>query len=325
VPISDRPIATRRAAWITAKWSLADDPDLAPAHAFALRHGFVLTRAQARRAGVSDARIRSLLRRRIWWQPRRGVLCVLPTAPDALSAAIAGSAAHLVHPQSAISHASAAAAHGLPLLQTPRRPTLTGAPGGPSNTRDNIDLHAAALHGDDTAHWFGQRITAIARTAVDVARNLGVAAGVVAMDAALHEHVTSDTELDRVVADQEGWPYVRRARRAVALSDAGSESVLETLVRVRLTLAGVTRPELQARIETAGGSYRVDMLWRRERVILEADGLDKYRAGWQTLVDEKRRQENLERAGYRVIRVTWRELMQQPDDVVRRVRAALGR
>jgi very-short-patch-repair endonuclease len=53
------------------------------------------------------------------------------------------------------------------------------------------------------------------------------------------------------------------------------------------------------------------------------DGLEKYRAGWQSVVDEKRRHEAIERAGYRVIRVTWRELMSDPGEVVRRVLAAL--
>jgi hypothetical protein len=53
----------------------------------------------------------------------------------------------------------------------------------------------------------------------------------------------------------------------------------------------------------AGGWYRVDFLWPEKRVVVEADGLAKYRNDWRALVEEKRRQEYLERAGYRVIRL----------------------
>jgi very-short-patch-repair endonuclease len=329
MPNWDEPIATRQAAWNAAASMLARPsagaPNLVLAHRMALRQGFVLTREQARCADVSDRVIRSLLRRREWSNPRRGVLSVLPPQPDGSGAAIAAAAAQLVRQRSVISHTSTAAILGVPLLRRPQRPVLTIAPGGQCNSRDDIDIHAASLAADETIRWYGRNLTSPARTAIDIARSCGLRSGVVALDAVLHEGAATLDELERVVERQKGWPYSRVARRALELADGRSESVLETLVRVQLATAGVPTPTPQVWLETPHGSYRVDLLWPRQRVVLEVDGLEKYRGGWEALVAEKRRQEHLEQAGYRVIRVTWHELMDDPDAVVRRVVAALAR
>ena len=325
MPHWDEPTAARRAQWRAMAASLREDAELAEAHQLALRQGFVLTREQARRAGVDDARIRSQLRRERWSNPRRGVLCVLSREAEGAGPAMSASAAHLVRTRSVISHASAAVITGIPVQRAPRRPTLTIAPGGQCNSREDIDLHAAALGSDEVIVWYGQQLTSAARTAIDIARSCGVTAGVVALDAVLHERAAEPAEVEQILKRQTGWPYSRRAHRAVDLADGRSESVLETLVRVCLVSRGVPRPELQVWVDTARGRYRVDMLWPDARVVVEADGLEKYRAGWQTVVDEKRRHEAIERAGYAVLRVTWRELMSDADDVVRRVLAALAR
>ena len=99
--------------------------------------------------------------------------------------------------------------------------------------------------------------------------------------------------------------------------------MLESLTRLCLVSGGLPTPELQAWVDTAFRRYRVDMLYRRERVVIEVDGLVKYRAAG-ALADEKRRQEYLERAGYRVVRVLWEDVINAPWTVIARVRAALA-
>ncbi len=46
------------------------------------------------------------------------------------------------------------------------------------------------------------------------------------------------------------------------------------------------------------------MLYAEERIVIEADGMLKY-TDPAALRAEKRRQERMEHAGYRVVRVTW--------------------
>ena len=67
------------------------------------------------------------------------------------------------------------------------------------------------------------------------------------------------------------------------------------------------------------------MLYRRRRVIIECDGAANDAVGGLVLVDEKRRQEHLERAGYAVVRVVWSDVSGAPAETVARVRAALVR
>jgi hypothetical protein len=79
-------------------------------------------------------------------------------------------------------------------------------------------------------------------------------------------------------------------------------------------------------LRTEIGAVRVDLGWTRWRLLLEFDGLVKYRTGpaglapredpGRVLVREKLRQEAIERTGNRLLRVTSRDL---PSHVVARV------
>ncbi len=64
------------------------------------------------------------------------------------------------------------------------------------------------------------------------------------------------------------------------------------------------------------------MVWDRERLIGEADGLTKY-TDVTSLVAEKRRQEALIGAGWRVVRWGWREGVTEPDIMIGRLKRAL--
>lgn len=298
-----------------------------PAHDVALRQGFALTRAQARDCGLAERDVRRFVRRRAWTVARYGVVSPLPaaaTGPSGAGPEVAATGAALVWTDTAISHASAAAVQSLPILRAPGPPTLTADHPHRACSRADVRLHIAGLPDVDRTTWFGSPVTTPARTVVDLARSRGVASGLVAADAVLREGLASYEELCDVVDRQSGWPGVRAARRAVRLADDRAESPLESLARLLLFSAGLPIPELQPRVETAGGRYRVDMLYPRERVVIELDGLLKYRVDPHALVEEKLRQEALERAGYRVIRLLWDDVVRHPARTLARVRAALA-
>src|SRR6202012_4964893 len=118
---------------------------------------------------------------------------------------------------------------------------------------------------------------------------------------------------DAILTDCARWPRLRQAREVLQLATPLSESALESLTKLLIYDAGLTPPELQVRIvDPDDGWYcRVDMLWREQRLILEADGLLKYDETG-ALRAEKRRQVRLERLGYRVERVIWADVMHRP-------------
>lgn len=295
------------------------------AGALASRHGFVITHDQARSIGLTRAEIRRLVRRGEWTVPRRNALCVLPATDDAgrplgTSPQIQAAAAALVRHEMTVSHESAGAMYGLPLLIHPSRPRLTTTGNG-GGERD-ILVHSAGLSDDERAHWFGVPVTVVARTVIDIARNAGVGAGLVAADAALSEELVTADELGAAVDRAAGWPGVRRARRVVELMSPLAESPLESLTRLLIVDAGLPPPHLQVWVHAARRRYRADGLWPDRGVVLEADGLLKY-ASPSDLREEKLRQEDLERAGYRVVRVTWEDVTSHPARTVDRIATAL--
>ncbi len=87
--------------------------------------------------------------------------------------------------------------------------------------------------------------------------------------------------------------------------------------------AGLTSFEPQGRVSTRRGTYVVDFLLRAQRLVVEADGLLKYRRRSDALTLEKLRQEAIERAGYRVVRVTWDDVVRHPEETVARILRAL--
>lgn len=314
------PIRSRRAAWTTLSERLRREAGPTPwgrAVGRALRQGFVLTRAQARLDGLSDAEVRRLIRGGTWSSPHYGLVAVTAPADDRERHALAATAAALVR-TACVSGTSAAVLLGLPLIRESGPVVLTAREPSRMGLRGDVLVRSAALPASQRISWHGTPVTSASRTIVDLAR-ADRAAGLVAADAALHEHVVDPDELARVGELCAGWPGARAVRDVLRLASPLAESPLESLTRLLAADAGLPAPELQVWI----GGYRVDLLWRAAQVIVEADGRVKYDR--DELWREKRRQEHLERLGFRVVRVLWDDITRRPGETVRRIRDALCR
>jgi very-short-patch-repair endonuclease len=77
-------------------------------------------------------------------------------------------------------------------------------------------------------------------------------------------------------------------------------------------------PEVNARV----GRYEADFLWREQRLIVETDGWDAHR-GRIAFEQDRRRATALALDGYEVMRVTWRQVQEEPGTVAAAVRARL--
>lgn len=108
-----------------------------------------------------------------------------------------------------------------------------------------------------------------------------------------------------------------RAQLALELGDAGAESPGESASRAQIWEAGLQLPQLQTEHRLEDGRIgRPDMEWRDVGVIGEFDGIIKYsraaalsgQSADQVVVQEKRREEALNRSGRRVVRWTWADL-----------------
>jgi hypothetical protein len=77
-------------------------------------------------------------------------------------------------------------------------------------------------------------------------------------------------------------------------------------------------------LDDGGPPIRVDFVWREQRVIVEADS-DKWHGSKQRQEIDRRRDQRLTAAGWRVIRTSWRQMNHEPDDLRRALVKLLGR
>jgi very-short-patch-repair endonuclease len=83
--------------------------------------------------------------------------------------------------------------------------------------------------------------------------------------------------------------------------------------------AQLREPEVNVRME----GYEVDFLWRVERLVIEIDGR-AFHSSDRSFENDRRRDAVLLAAGLRVMRVTWRQIVREPEALlVRLVRALM--
>ncbi|MGB7448114.1 MAG: type IV toxin-antitoxin system AbiEi family antitoxin domain-containing protein [Ornithinimicrobium sp.] len=241
-------------------------------------------------------------------------------------------AAVLRDPQSRLvaSHSSGALVWGLPVSyahldrvhvaravargttrQYSRHTLHEGYPEGTATVRHGIPVVIAPLAVLGTAFLYGMR------------------AGVLATDAALHSKVTTYEELDTWIERLARTPGMTRARAAVHRSHAGAESAGESLLRLILEDLGL-RALPQFTVRDLDGCFvaRVDFYLPELGVVVEFDGVTKYDGarGGAALVAEKRREDDIRRLGYGVVRLTSKDLV-EPGRIrrdVHRAAAATG-
>ena len=332
------PVRSRQASWYaTAQRLRADAAGTALEAAVDLtcRQGFALSTRQAIDCGVSESTIRTLLRRRRWSRLRRGALSPLAPRdrlahiPHGLALPVRAAGAALARPGTVVSHDAAATMHGLPVLADDTAPTMSAIDVARSIWRPSTVVRCVGLAPSDVTEWFGVAVTSLERTIIDVARASGVAAGLIAADAALNDDLTTMAALHDA---RRRASYRPGSAPWIAYSSWCRPTQNRRWKRSRAcawSTPGSRPPELQQVVTTRRGTYRVDMLYRDRRVVVEADGRLKYRGAEpgadDALWSEKLRQEALERAGFTVVRVTWSDVRHEPADVVARVRRALAR
>lgn len=271
--------------------------------------GPVFTRLEALAAGWTDPALHRAVNAGRIYRVRAGLFSTRDPRHDPVMAAIA--AARTCR-GAVISHRSAAAIHGLPVLARSRRPEVTVPPNGTGDLA-HAALHRARLWPADVTTVDGAPVTSVARTVVDVGRSQPITGAVVTTDAALHTGATTAGDIESVLLRCWNWPGIRRANRAMAAADARSESPLESVSRVFLHALPLPAPQVQVTILDDHGRFiaRTDFYWPQFGVVGEADGLSKYETR-DVLTAEKYRQERLEELGLVVVRWGWADLNRHP-------------
>jgi hypothetical protein len=158
------------------------------------------------------------------------------------------------------------------------------------------------------------RVTAIARTVVDIAGATPFGEGLMAADAALLAGVPR-VVLEQAMALAGPRQAARRIADVVAVAHPGAESAAESMTRSNLIRLGYEPPELQHALWDEWGLVAfLDFFFRRFRVGGEADGLMKYldpalapSGAGRAVVHEKLREDRVLPLVHGLARWGWRE------------------
>lgn len=176
----------------------------------------------------------------------------------------------------------------------------------------------------ETALVGGVPVTSAARTAFDLGRRPGLVAAVIAMDSLARATGLIADDVEPLLTVHQGARGTKQLRRALPLVDAGAESPQETRTRLVLIRGGLPRPQTQIVVRNMWGAVvaRIDMGWEQWLVGIEYDGPQHW-TDPRVRANDIERTANLERRGWRLVRVGADLLRNRPDVIIERARGAL--
>ena len=216
---------------------------------------------------------------------------------------------------------TAAWLHGLEIA--PCSPIEAAVPSTSGTSRlVGVVVRRCSIPVAETSIRRGLRVTSAIRTIADLARRLPLTDAVALLDAAVHRRLITSGRLSNWACTHAGYRGVRNLKRALELADPAAESVMETRLRLLLVLAGLPRPRAKVSLRDDFGLFlaRPDLYYPDARLAIEYDGATHR----ESLAADKRRQNRMVDAGYRLLRFTAADVLSAPDSVVTLVRRALS-
>jgi very-short-patch-repair endonuclease len=295
----------------------------------ATRQHRVITRGQLRGAGLTDD---AILRWTRAGRIRRALRGVYLVGGGALSERGRIQAAVLASGRGAVaSHRSAAFLLGIG-ERSPRVIDVI-APRQGGRQIDGIRVHGVAYPSrHELVRVSGIVCTSVARTVVDLAGVYGEAGLRGTFERAAAAGVLDLSAIQEVLeagGKRRGAPALRRVIeewRPVAETAryATVRSLFEAKLLPLVDAAGLPMPRINAPVRTAERVLEVDLLWDDEHFVVEADSRRHHATEVAFERDHKRDLELLE-VHYEVLRVTWRQVEDEPERVFAVVRSELER
>jgi hypothetical protein len=124
--------------------------------------------------------------------------------------------------------------------------------------------------------------------------------------------------LEAVLARAGGRPAEARLRSALAAYRGEAPPTRLEFERLALGLferAGLPTPRVNTFVDTPAEPLEVDFCWPERRLIVEADSWEWHRTRAR-FENDRRRDQLLRRAGWTVVRITWRQLSDRPEEVL---------
>lgn len=170
----------------------------------------------------------------------------------------------------------------------------------------------------------GVPVTIAARTAFDTGRRPGLRTAVIAIDSLARATGLKVDDVEPLTDIHRRARGMKQLRRVLPLIDAGADSPQETRTRLVLTASGLPQPQTQIVVLNDWNWVlaRIDMGWREWLVGVEYDGPQHW-TDPRIRANDIERTAELERRGWRLVRVGADVLRNRPDVIVDRARRAL--
>ena len=298
--------------------------------ALAARQRGLVSRAQLQSAGMAAHLVDYRIRRGKLRVLHRGVFQLGPLRDplEREAAALLACGAGAV-----LSHGTAAGVRELELEGLAAVPSTPGGSGPPGAIHvsvcgrhpapgEDIRVHRVRhLPADEVTKCLGLAVTTPARTLLDLAADEPPAR--LEQCLARWERAGQVTVAE-VRALLRRYPARRGTPRLRSLIDLDGGPALTRSEAEARFLALVRRAELPApRTNVRVRGFEVDASWLSEKVVVEIDGR-AYHGSASAFERDRRRDATLTAAGYRVLRITWRQLVRAPEVVLVRLAQVLG-
>ena len=273
----------------------------------------IVSRDELRRARISEAEIRTLLRLGSLLRVHRGVFAVgyLPVSLEARYLA----AVKAVGDESLLAGRAAGRLFGL-LNGSPPPEVITKGQRRPAGV---VVHRAAGVRPSDATSWRRIPTTTVQRTLVDLAAVLDEDRLARAGHEADVRHGTAPDQIEKVLVRRHNWPGARKLRRVIGGDVPVTLSRLESRFLERLRVARLPLPETNRRID---GRY-VDCHWPGHHLTVELDGYRYHRTRYAYEQDHERAREARAR-GDEFRRYTWRDVGEKPQPMLDDLQKLLG-
>jgi hypothetical protein len=218
-------------------------------------------------------------------------------------------------PRAALSHRSAASLHAV--RGSDQALIEVTVPHRRGRRHRGIQVHrSTTLTAADVTIKDGIPVTTVARTLADLAAVLPERS----VERALEQAVSLEILDGRALADQISrhprGACLRRLTRRGRI-EPPTESDFEDLFLALCRSAGLPEPERQVYLnpDDGGPMVRADFLWRRQRLVIETDSA-RFHGTRSAFESDRRRDQRLTVARWRVIRITWRQVTETPQMVI---------
>jgi uncharacterized protein DUF559 len=189
-----------------------------------------------------------------------------------------------------------------------------------TRTHPGVAVHrSTTLTEADITEINGIPVTSLHRTLFDIAEVVDQRQLERAFDQAEILEVLDLNEINDQLARNPTRPGARKVRRVLAEHYIGKTATWseneEALLAITRSL-GLPDPDVNQFVvlPDGGPAIRVDFVWRDQKVVVEADS-DKWHGSRQRRETDRRRDQRLVAAGWTVIRTTWRQMKDRPDEL----------